>query len=157
LKTTYAFIEEYFGAISSRTQNFKSVINDFTTGKILCFSDGAIKNYKLQALEYIDEIIIYLNESEDRKIKITNKLEPQIEKRVITKEVIKTQLPFGISASFFWTIIAALVSASFILGQNFGSSRFDKEKSDYYEQVKSLQKDTLQLKKLLNEKDQTIR
>ncbi len=56
LKTTYAFIEEYFGAISSRTQNFKSVINDFTTGKILGFSDGAIKNYKLQALEYIDEI-----------------------------------------------------------------------------------------------------
>jgi hypothetical protein len=51
---------------------------------------------------------------------------------------VKTQLPFGIAPELFWTIFAAIVAVAFLLGLYFGQARFDKEKSDFYEENKKL-------------------
>jgi hypothetical protein len=158
LKTTYAFIEEYFGATSSRARSFQSIVHEYSTGKILGLTSTAIPTFKRQALEYIDEILIYLSESNKRKKEEPKSLSSQAP-QVVTKKIMvtKTQLPFGISAEFFWGIIVVIVSASFILGQNFGSSKFDKEKNEYYEQVKSLQLDTASLHKVIIKKESIIK
>jgi len=176
LKTTYSFIEEYFKSYSSRAQSFQGLINDFSMQKIFGLTPSHINNFKKKATEYINETIQYLEELKLRqqkeaiqKANALKQIEEQMKKAQKTETasggpkvfpatphpdpIIKTQLPFGISAGLFWTIIVAFISGAFILGQNFGSSRFDKEKSDYYDQVKSLKVDTTNLNQTIAFKD----
>ncbi len=44
----------------------------------------------------------------------------------------------GISPELFWAIFSAIVIGAFFLGSYIGQAKFDKEKSDYYEQTKTL-------------------
>lgn len=74
-----------------------------------------------------------------------------------TQPEIKTQLPFGTDPTLFWTIFVAILTGAFVLGQYFGSTKFDKEKSDYYDEIKTLQKDTIRLNSLINEKDSNLK
>ena len=53
-------------------------------------------------------------------------------KPTIIKPEKETQLPFGIPGALFWTIFAGVVWFSYFLGNENGKSKFDKEKSDYY-------------------------
>ena len=46
--------------------------------------------------------------------------------------------PLKISNALFWTIASCIIAGSFSLGVYIGQARFDKEKSDYYEQNKLL-------------------
>lgn len=57
---------------------------------------------------------------------------------------------------YFWTTIVVLSGGAFALGRHFGSSKFDKEKSDYYDQIKSLKTDTAYLHRIVELKDSTI-
>lgn len=165
LRTTYALIEDYFNASSTRARNFQSIINDFSGKKIFGITASQIDYYKKQAVEYIDEIITYLKDYEVSKQKnhqrelikdLSNiKITPPKE-NVQPKIIYKTQLPFGTPIGLFWSIIVALISGSYILGQNFGSSKFDKEKSDYYEQLKQLKNDTITHNHLIAKKDSII-
>lgn len=176
LKTTYSFLEEYFNSYSPRANSFHNLISDFTTKKIFGLKPGEIINIKNQAIQYLDENIQYLEEQleKERKIalqkaelakqykeqqalleknkpmSIPQKQEPEI----ITKT--KTKLPFGMTTGLFWSILVGLVSGAFILGQNFGSTKFDKEKSDYYEELKALRLDTANLNKTISLKDSIV-
>lgn len=56
----------------------------------------------------------------------------------------------------FWTVLVFLVGASFALGLQFGSAKFDKEKSEYYEQSIKLTKEINESHKTNSLKDSTI-
>jgi len=168
LKTTYSYIEEYFRIGSSRAIHFQSLINDFTINKNFGAADES-KTIKRKAIEYINEIILYLRELQERQKqeleKPKNKEEIQHNNRTnnFNKVMLaspvkpkKTQLPFDISPGLFWTIFAALISGAFILGQSIGNAKFDKEKIDLYDQAKTLQSDTMNLNKIIEMKDSII-
>jgi hypothetical protein len=163
LQTTYSLIEEYFRSYSPRASSFHSLIQNYRMKQIVGIKDAEIESLEKKALEYIDEIIIYLEEFKNRNSQkpIEKKESPTQNfvppKTIIREEVIiKTQLPFGIKAEFFWAIFATLISGAFILGMNIGNSKFDKEKSDFYEENKILKQDIIKLKQKLIEKDKLI-
>jgi len=177
LKTTYSFVEEYFQIYSPRANSFHSLIIDFTTKKIFGLKPAEIANIKNQAVQYLDENIQYLEEllaeekknafqkatlakqyKEQQALAEKNRQmqnpQPKPEPEIIIKT--KTQLPFGMAPGLFWTVFAGLVSSAFILGQSIGSAKFDREKSDYYEELKILKQDTANLNKTLLLKDTVI-
>lgn len=161
LTTTYSIIEEYFGILDTKTQSFKSIINSYQFKQIGEIKNSEISILKDKAIEYIDEIIIYLEDYKKRTTResIANKViakEPkQVE--VITKIVTKTQLPFGIAPAFFWTVFVALIGGSYLVGKDIGVSKFDKEKSDFYEDVKTLKSDTIILKSKITTQENYIK
>jgi hypothetical protein len=69
----------------------------------------------------------------------------------------KTQLPFGISSTLFWSIFAGTITGIFFLGNEIGKSRFDKEKIDNYNQLQILQRDTFELHKIIISKEDVIK
>lgn len=165
-KITYSFIEEYFKSYTSRAQGFQSLINDFSFKKILGLTQDDVTKFKNSGIEYLNETLLHLEALKQQQIKaaeekanILAQIEEQNKNReniilpepksngenLSSEQIVKTQLPFGISAGLFWTIIAAVISCAFVLGQNFGSTKFDKEKSDYYDELKSLRIDTTNL------------
>ncbi len=175
LKTTYAFIEDYFKSYSTRASSFQSLINSFSTKKIFGITAADINSFKKQALEYLNETIKYLEDQREIQLKaeaerqkilqqMRSKEKTNTEKREatvlpappISLPIIKTQLPFGIAPGLFWAILVALISGAYLLGRDFGSSKFDKEKSDYYDQVKSLRFDTSKLNQVIESKDSII-
>lgn len=174
LKTTYALLEEYFRCYSPRANSFQSLINDFTTKKIFGLKPEDVVNIKNKAVQYLDENIQYLEEllEKEKKDAIQKAaLEKQYKDQRALAEInrpmhnpqskpepeiiikTKTQLPFGMAPAFFWTIFAGLISSAFILGQSIGSSKFDREKSDYYEELKILKQDTANLNRTIQSKD----
>jgi hypothetical protein len=158
LNTTYSFIEDYFQSYSTRASTFRSLISDYRIKKI--GDDDSVKinhsYFKNKGLEYIKECIQYLNEQKVLKSQeVENKKSELMAKRIksfdefsgnnpanqgggYTPSTIRTQLPFGIKPELFWTIFAAIVAVAFLLGLYFGQARFDKEKSDLYEENKQL-------------------
>lgn len=56
----------------------------------------------------------------------------------------------------FWGIVVVVVGAAFAIGMYLGGAKFDKEKSDYYEQVKALKSDTIQYKNTIKSKNQIL-
>lgn len=57
---------------------------------------------------------------------------------------------------YFWKAIATVASSAFILGIYFGTSKFDKDKIDYYELTKQQAKELNKIKKISFTKDSTI-
>lgn len=161
LNTSYSFIEDYFKSYSTRARTFSSLISDYRIKKIgdeFSLNKLDPEYFKSKGLEYIKECLQYLNDQKDLKLKeVENKKTEIMAKRIksfddfserntpkqsggnnpITPKV-KTQLPFGIAAELFWAIFAAIVAVSFFLGLYFGQAKFDKEKSDFYEENKQL-------------------
>jgi len=162
LNTTYSFIEDYFKSYSTRARTFSSLVSDYRIKMIV--NDHSINNvdqsyFKIKGLEYIRECLQYLSESQDLKpIEIEMRKTEPMAKRIksfdefssskpanqsgghnSTVTTVKTQLPFGIAPEFFWTIFAAIVAVAFYLGLYFGQAKFDKEKSDFYEENKNLE------------------
>lgn len=161
LNTTYSFIEDYFQGYSTRARTFDSLTSEYRVKKIGNDYSGSKLDhtyFKNKGLEYIKECLQYLNEQNDLKSKeIKNTKTEPMAKRIksfdefsesnqpnqsgrhsSTTQTVKTQLPFGIPQELFWTIFAAIVAAAFFLGFYFGQARFDKEKSDFYEENKQL-------------------
>lgn len=161
LNTTYSFIEDYFQSYSTRARTFNSLISDYRIKRI--GDDYSVKKldnsyFKNKGLEYIKECLQYLNERKDLKQKefSPKKTEPMAKRIKSFDEfsggnpsnqgggnspaipTVKTQLPFGIAPELFWTIFSAIVIVAFLLGLYFGQARFDKEKSDFYEENKKL-------------------
>ncbi len=131
LKTTYAFIEDYFKSYSTRASSFQSLINSFSTKKIFGITAADINSFKKQALEYLNETIKYLEDQREIQLKaeaerqkilqqMRSKEKTNTEKREatvlpappISLPIIKTQLPFGIAPGLFWAILVALIAAS---------------------------------------------
>ena len=161
LNTSYSFIEDYFKSYSTRARTFSSLISDYRMKKIGDeFSVNKLnpEYFKNKGLEYIKECLQYLNEQRDLKLEeIENKKTEFMGKKIKSFEEftvknptnqsggntssipkVKTQLPFGIAVELFWTIFAGIVAMSFFLGLYFGQAKFDKEKSDFYEENKQL-------------------
>lgn len=61
------------------------------------------------------------------------------------------------SPEFMWTIFSVSIGAAFALGLYLGQAKFDKEKSDYYEDTKNLRNQNKNLKKTLIEKNSLIK
>jgi len=57
---------------------------------------------------------------------------------------------------YFWTVLVVVIGSAFVLGLNFGSSRFDKEKLEFYEQTIDLNKELREIQKSNVMKDSTI-
>jgi len=175
LNETYSYIEDYFNSYSPRAMAFKSLISDYEYKKI--GDDFSIKRldysyFRKKGLEYIKGYIQYLNEQKELKLKEDKKenTDPVVKQIKSFDEFyetkhpkqeggqnsqvppIKTQLPFGIKPELFWTVFASIVTVAFLLGLYFGQSKFDKEKSDFYEENKLLktriQKKTTEIEKL---------
>jgi hypothetical protein len=56
----------------------------------------------------------------------------------------------------FWTVLAVVIGASFALGLQFGSAKFDKEKNEYYQQTVKMTNEINEFHKSNNNKDSTI-
>ena len=172
MNTSYSFIEDYFKSYSTRARTFSSLISDYRMKKIGNeFSANKLdpEYFKNKGLEYIQEYLQYLNEQKELKLKEAENNKTEIMGRRIksfddfpernkpnqsggnspSTTNVKTRLPFGIAAELFWTIFAAIVAVSFLLGLYFGQAKFDKEKSDFYEENK-------QLKLHINQKEKEI-
>jgi hypothetical protein len=169
LKTTYSFIEEYFGSTSSRARSFQSLINDFTSQKIWGIGEHAMIDFKNKALEYIEEMLTYSKElklrqrkeefqkaSESPIIKSQKVINENTNRKIEVQTIIKTQFPFGMTGTAFGGIFFTVISGAFVLGLYFGGSKFDKEKNEYYEDAKVLKADTLNLHKTLRGKDSLL-
>ena len=194
LNTTHSYIEDQLKSYSSRAQNFHGLISDYIIQKIGNSYGNKIdkSHFRSKAVEYIDECLSYLKDElaeQRQKARLDQQqkqpiLKPQpMNKRIQTFDEHsnsgakvfpapplgkpKTQLPFGIPPALFWTIFAAFVGASFFLGKEFGQNRFDKEKSDWYEENRDLKKQILTVKeqaikqeehltKIIGEKEQKI-
>lgn len=52
----------------------------------------------------------------------------------------------------FWTVMVIAVATSYTLGLNFGSTRFDKDKNDLYEQNQQLKKELFKIKSTSSKK-----
>jgi hypothetical protein len=57
---------------------------------------------------------------------------------------------------YFWTVMLVVIGGTFMLGQYFGSTKFDKEKLEFYEQTIQLNKDLRQAEKDNKTKDSVI-
>ena len=175
LRTTYALLLDHFPSYSQRASNFYSLITDFKMKNIYGITSAQTNDLKNKAVEYLNEIIQYLfnlQEAEKQEailkanvLKLIKESQPKVihqtTSTVITPEpsmpVIKTQLPFNFNPTLFWTIFTAITTASFFLGLYFGTAKFDREKSDYYEQTKQLKVDTAKQNKLILSKDKIIK
>ncbi|GAB3832395.1 hypothetical protein [Hymenobacter jeollabukensis] len=161
LKTTHSFIIEHFGPLAPRARNFADLVHDYQIKKITGIEPKDIVIFKNKALEYIENNISYLNEAKQRerekllyiknteansKVKPTNI--PDI--KTTTNTVTKTQLPLGMSAELFWTLFSGCIVAAFFIGQLFGGAKFDKEKSDYYDEIKNLKANQKGLNKIIS-------
>jgi hypothetical protein len=82
----------------------------------------------------------------------------EISPRLRPKSKIKdeNQIISLIKNPYFWAAIVVLMGASFTLGFYFGSSKFDKEKSEYYEGNKQLRLEIENKKQILIAKDSLI-
>ncbi|MBA4134568.1 MAG: hypothetical protein C0525_07575, partial [Flavobacterium sp.] len=113
--------------------------------------------FKNKGLEYIQECLQYLNEKKELKLRETKNNTEIMGKRIKSFDDFgdrntanqsgsssssltnaKNRLPYGIAVEFFWTIFAAIVTVAFLLGFHFGQAKFDKEKSDFYDENKRL-------------------
>ena len=61
-----------------------------------------------------------------------------------------------IKNAYFWTVIVIAVGSAFGLGQHFGTSKFDKEKSEYYELTRKQEIVIKEYKNSILLKDSTI-
>ncbi len=61
-----------------------------------------------------------------------------------------------IKNAYFWTVIVIAVGTAFGLGQHFGTSKFDKEKSEYYELTRKQEIVIKEYKNSILLKDSTI-
>lgn len=165
LKTTHAYLVEYFKSYSPRVTNFQSLINDYNLVKI-GVSEKNEDFFWSTGLEYIEDNIQHLKEIiQSKEVINLNTNNNNFKEKIIPDDtsiqkeriIYKTQLPFGIPAALFWTIFAALIGGAYFVGKDNGSSKFDKEKMDYYEENKNLKSDTLNLHKTIKEKDLTIK
>ena len=57
---------------------------------------------------------------------------------------------------YFWTVLLVISSGAFALGLHFGNSKFDKEKSEFYETTKKQEVEIDSLKDNLQRKTATI-
>lgn len=58
---------------------------------------------------------------------------------------------------YFWPSITSVSAVAFMLGIYFGTSKFDKEKSEYYDQTKRQEKELNEIKTIDYAKDSTIK
>lgn len=58
----------------------------------------------------------------------------------------KVKYPLGMNQEVFWPVILAVIGTAFGLGFYFGNNKFDREKIDYYNQIRILESDTAELK-----------
>lgn len=167
LNTTHSYIEDQFKSYSTRARNFGSIISDYRIQKI---GDAYGQNidkghFKSRAIDSIDDCISYLKderssgkkpaqaeslrkETKDNSKEMSKRLKSSDEYSNSSGKVAhappadnpKTQLPFGIRPALWWSIFTIVVGAAFYLGKEFGQNRFDKEKSDWYEENKELKK-----------------
>ncbi|RVT76629.1 hypothetical protein EOD40_08995 [Flavobacterium sufflavum] len=116
-----------------------------------------VKEYRADLKNKIKnfEKMIEMVELFDEDDKIIEENKKVVEKNQ-TKNVNETK-SIGLSAEIFWTILSISVGGAFALGVYFGQAKFDKEKSDYYEQVKILKVDKTNLQKSIVAKNSTIR
>ena len=190
LNTTHSYIEDQFKSYSTRARNFQSLINDYGIQKIGdSYGKGIDKqHFRSKALEYIEECVSFLNDKlEEEKTQTAKKAEQETKKEPMKRmknfdnfsnsgaktipapplEKPRTKLPFGIAPGLFWTIFVSIFTGAFLLGLYLGQNRFDKEKSDWYDENKELKKEiqTVQeqavkqeeyLTKIIGEKDQQI-
>jgi len=167
LNTTHSYIEDQLKSYSTRARNFQSLINDYRVQKIGDSYGSKIdqSHFRSKGIEYINECLSYLKDDltqQEKQTKLESEQKPPISEPELMNKRIKTfdehsnsgakvfpvapldkpktQLPFGIPPALFWAIFAALVGAAFLLGKEFGQNRFDKEKSDWYDENKELKK-----------------
>ena len=72
------------------------------------------------------------------------------------KQVDDNQIIQLIKNIYFWTVLLIISGGAFALGLHFGTSKFDKEKSEFYETTKSQEIEITSLKNKLLTKDSTI-
>lgn len=163
---------------SDSFQNLKDGLENWDNYNVLllrkAFSDKTISDqYQKQrktlgpAREYwLDELKEY---REDLKSKIKN-FEKMIEMVELLEEDDSTSedkinlsqkknqnKSIGLSTEIFWTILSISVGGAFALGMYFGQTKFDKEKIEYYEQVKDSKVKQSNLQKSNQSKDSIIK
>ena len=79
-----------------------------------------------------------------------------ISPKTANKPVDDHQIILLIKNIYFWTVLLIISGGAFALGLHFGTSKFDKEKSEFYETTKSQEIEISSLKNNLRTKDTTI-
>jgi hypothetical protein len=57
---------------------------------------------------------------------------------------------------YFWTVVTSVTAVSFMLGLYFGTSKFDKDKSDYYEENRAMKMNLDKASTEIQKKDSLI-
>lgn len=76
--------------------------------------------------------------------------------KTVNKEVDEHQIIQLIKNIYFWTVLLIVSGGAFALGIHFGTSKFDKEKSEFYETTKSQEIEINSLKNNLLTKDTVV-
>lgn len=136
LQVTVGYAENYFGSNHQRIRLLKQVRLGIVKNDLLDDKAGKIQNLKSEARSYVNE---FIDDLEDLKLDAT---QPS-----------KIKYPLNLSQEVFWTVCLAIIAAAFSLGYYFGNNKFDKDKIDYYNQVRSLTNDTTTLNVRIRELD----
>lgn len=157
----------HFGNNSERTQNETyGRASDELLGWTANVEDYIIENYgedsgpfKLYKNFERNKLTGYYESDFNNQLKVLMgalKACRQIKPRKKTRRKEDNQILSLIRNPLFWACIVVITGSSFALGIHFGSSKFDKEKSDYYEENKKLKLDLSKKDNLIKQKDSII-
>lgn len=160
LDVTYTYVEDYFKSYSFQARNFHLLISDvniYLVG-LPVFQDTKKEiAFKERAIGYLKSYITYIAESEKESAKMHKEIVEDIikQRQMETTPPKSTPIPeqskkagiekpnitLNLSKELFWIISSSIIVGSFFLGLYIGQVKFDKEKIEYYEQNKILNKE----------------
>lgn len=115
--------------------NFISLQYDYKNALVL--NDNIKINtdnlFKEKARQFLNEVVEIIEKMNNQAIPKNNEIKER-------KKLIKfSNKNYIIDQNLFWAVIAILVSGSFYFGFHFGNNKFDKDKLDYYQNMKKLE------------------
>ena len=130
LQTSQGYAEQYFGSNHQRIRQMHTLAMSVYGDKLNQKSGAELIAIEQRAIGYINEFI--------------DDLEDLLKQDDMEKS--KVKYPLGMNQEVFWTVILAVIGTAFGLGFYFGNNKFDREKIDYYNQIRILESDTAELK-----------
>lgn len=155
LDTLRVYTRDHFGEFSTQVKSLDRLASDFRIDAIR--PTIGLEAFQKKALQYIESFTAYAEElsfeqSQPKEVKLQRpSFEEARQEYVKTASIVAKQnqtnnktnrqenniiLPFSREA--LWTISLTIIGGVFLFGLYIGQAKFDKEKSDFYEENKKM-------------------
>lgn len=163
MRSVYNTLVNLYGKESPEALQFSSMVSDYESAmeKFNGYSKTAYEsNFKVKSRKYLWGLIQELDSQ-------TVSMHPSNETQYVQRKTIQAQTKsvkvnsrdkqhYVIGIGIFWTVVTFAVPGLLTLGYQAGSTIFDKEKIDMAEDLQQLKKDTIQLRKEMAVKQDSL-